>query len=786
MSISGFAPGKEITTPRGQWSTTAQKRKGTPARASAMQNARISPGVSGMRPGTIAINPTVSAKVTGIYNWIEPGIQNLVGAPGGNYHNLDGDFEIQIDNPEPSHTFVYTPVGGVLNINFFGWAVAGAVNTVTGVTMVIDGIAPAGTVTIGIPRTDVAAARPGMAGSPNFGWALTVDASGLAAGAHLLQVVATDSAANTIQAYGIFYINSPATSEQNLVMYQEGVSPGAIKRYRQSDGNILTIVADTSTAREPSFAPLDKWLYVAAYDTLGNGVIQTRVTDGNTVDLAFRGPITPTDFTAVDAAAGFCTIGTHLLGFVYQNRTGYAGRPTTTIFSTPMSVTLSSDNRRIDITVTLPPLADGGSGAMLFLIMTRADNPANWYFVPTDLTTGSVGEQPVPFNNAIDLPFTANISDADLAASADSANDQFLLLSQDDLGAGPFNPSFVGNYGLRMLYGNGTILYASDINNPQSIAQDRNQVLMPSQRKFGYAFGMPGGTALILTGDRWTAYVTDNNDIPATWAPPVRVSDALGAPFANCVCYRTGGNYAWITTESGVYLFTGSYAELPLTYLQDEWATVNWKAAYAIQMADDTVAHKLYVGCPFGVGVTEPNAMFVIDYTNGLTYNTVDIGIDVFNPAVFSALGVVKEDSTNQSNLWIGPSAAGSMAHFDATVRADQGHAIESFWECGLARGNEIISNMIRVGYCDVWIRGSGTAICWVYGPGHVISVNPQLQSTAGVPATLTPDPGIMYGLKFDISQIENYTIRVGTNAVGDWWELSMLKPYEKQGLFNR
>jgi hypothetical protein len=785
MSIRDFAPGQEISTPRGQWSLTAQKRKGSPARASVMVNARVSPGIVSTRPGTTAVGPTPAAIVTGIYNWIEPGVQNLVGAPGGQYHNVDGDLEMQSDNPEGTHTFVYTPVGGVLIVNFFGWAIAGAINTIVSAVLVIDGVSPPGTVTVGLSRPDVAAARPGNAGSPNFGWALSVDLSGYQPGGHLIQVVATDSAANTIGISGIFYINTPPTSEQNVVAYQEGFNTGVVKRYRQSDGDIITLIANTKTARAPTFAPLDKWLYIAGYDTSGNGVYQTVVTDGINVDLAFRGPITPTAFTAVDGGPGFCTIGTHYIGFVYQNRTGYAGRPVTTIFSAPMQVVLSSDNRVINITVTLPALADSSGGATLFLIMTRADNPAAWYYVPTDPTSGSVGEMPVN-GNAVDLPFVANISDADLAASADSAKDQFFLLSQDSGGGGPFNPSFVGNYGRRMLYGDGTILYASDLNNPQAIAQDRNQILLPSLRKFGYAFGMPGGTALILTGDRWTAYVTDNGDIPATWPPPVNVSDALGAPFPNCVCYRTSGNYAWITTESGVYLFTGTYAELPVTYLQEQWASVNWKAAYAIQMADDTVAHKLYVGCPFG-DATEPNAMFVIDYTNGLAYNTADISIDAFNSQTFSALGIVKEISTNQSNLWKGPSAAGNIVHFDPTVRSDEGMAIQSLWETGLARGNnQISSNMIRVGYCDVWARGNGTAICWVYGPDKQISVNPQLQSTAGVPATLTDDPGNMYHLKFDLTHVENFTIQFGTFAVGDWFELSMLKPYFRADLFNR
>lgn len=739
-----------------------------------------------MRPGTAATGLVATNHVSTIYNWIKPGTQNVVGAPGGGYYNINGDFELQIDNPQGGHRFVYTPVAGVLIIPFFGWAVAGAVNTVTSVIIVIDGISPPGAVTIGIPRTDVAAARPGNAGSPNFGWSISVDMSGYAPGGHLVQIVATDSAANNIQAYGIFYITAPATAEQNLVIYHDG---NDVRSYRQSDGANALLVAATGGVGL-SIAPFDIWVYIVAFNTDSNGTTQVRITDGVNTDKAFRGPIPLTAVTANDAGPGFSTVGTHLFGFVYQNRTGYAGKPATTVFSAPNSFTLGSDNRKVDISATLPPLTDGGGISKLFLIMTRADNPAQWYFVPTDAQSGSVGEQPVPFNAAIDLPFVINISDADLAAKADSANAQFLLLSQDDQGAGPSNPSFVGSYGTRMFYGVGSILYVSDQSNPQFITNDLNAIRMPNQRKFGFAFAMPGSTALILTGDRWTAYVTDNNDTPSTWPPPISVSDALGAPFPNCVCARTAGNYAWIATESGVYLFNGTYSALPVTYLvADLWEQVRWDRAYAIQMADDTLSHRLYVGCVFGAGDV-PNAMFVIDYTNGLSYQDVDVSLDTFNAAIlggeFNAVAVVKEFASGQSNVWIGPRAAGPVVRYDAAVRSDQGQAIESFWESGLARGNQIISNMIRVGYCDVWARGAGNAICWVYGPGKVISVNPQLLSAAGVPATLTPDPGIMYALKFDISKIENFTIRIGTFAVGAWWELSMLKPYLQSDLFNR
>jgi hypothetical protein len=350
----------------------------------------------------------------------------------------------------------------------------------------------------------------------------------------------------------------------------------------------------------------------------------------------------------------------------------------------PISVTLASDNHVIDVDVSVPALPDGGGSAKLFLIMTRADNPSNWYWMPTDSQTGQIGEQPVPLNTATTLHFVANLSDEDMAASLDPANDQFSLLTQDVNGNSPFNPSYVVAYGQRMCYGDGTILYVSDINNPQQLAADRNAVTMPNQRKIAFAFPLPGSMSLFLMGDRWTAYVNDNSDIPATWPQPVGISGSLGAPSPNCVCFRTGGNYAWVVTEGGVYRFGGVYDDLPVTYMvTDQWLRVNWTAAYTVQITDNVAEHRLYIGVPLD-GATDPNAMFCIDYTNGIQYDQVDISLDAFNPAPFAALGVVKEQATDVSNLWIGPIGAIGPGTYSFGVTVTDQTGATSTVNCGI------------------------------------------------------------------------------------------------------
>lgn len=746
---------------------------------------------------------------------------------------------------------------------------------------------------------------------------------------------------SAVSVTGMFNWITP--DEDNLVLYKGG---DAIQRFRFADKTITTLLSGLNGAVQPSFADLDVWTYFTAYNSMGVGTVQARIYDGTNVDKAFRGSITLTSSTAINAGGGFCSAGAHYYGFVYQNRTGYAGIPTTSItyaitatqttsfavasttnanpdvitatghtfvngqivigsgavgdtaingtflaanvasntlqlttldgtvvagngsytgggtlssadtitatgnnlvtgnaatiagalgdtaingswnvivvtpgstftlvdangnpvssngaytgsgvLTVPLQITLAED-ARIDISVTLPALSDGGPDAnggvqsTLFLIMTPADNPAAWYFIPDVPLVAQVGERPVPFNTPITLTFSANVSDEDIQANYDSALPNFLFLAQAADGTGPFDPAFVSVYGHRMVYGAGTIAYASDLNNPQQITADLNQIIMPNQRRIAYAFQLPNSTDLYLTGDRWTARVTDNSDSPSTWAQPISISKTLGAPLPNCVCYATGSNNAWIVTEAGVYYFDGTYADRPITYLiNDIWRGVNWDAADLIEITDDVADLKLYVSIPFGGGQTTPNQILVFDYQNGKEFDRVDISIDFFTAkATIGSIATVKDPLLQgRSNVWVGPSGAGSVVRYDTSTHNDEGVAINSFWISGLFLGNnEMTSQMLRLGSADIWVRGSGTlGIDW-RGPDNVQIVSSDLLTDQGVVSALSATPGLIYQTKLDFPHIENFTFGPGTNAVNAWFSLSGIRAYWKDDLYNR
>lgn len=590
-------------------------------------------------------------------------------------------------------------------------------------------------------------------------------------------------------------INWIAPDGTNWVLYREGDNIIALNQTLVATHILLSPIG---TLYRPVFSDLLVWEYFCGADVNGVGQQQVRIFDGTNIDIAFRPLIAVTSFSAADTGAGQATLGTHFFGFVFQNRTGYSTVPTTLDnLGNPMSITLGSGNRQVTITVGIPALADGGlSGngniqAKLFLIATPANNPNAWFFVPAAVPPSTtVEQQDVPHETPVTLTFVFDIDDTALY-QADSANNQFLLLTQDpNTSLGPFSPQWIASYGTRMVYAAGTKLYVSDQANPQKITEADNVVQQPNQRYLGAGFALPGGTSFYVMGDKWTAYVTDNSDTPSTWSEPISISRNLGAPLQNLICNQTSGNYAWVIVEGGPYLFNGAFDEKPLSYLvADQWKRVNWKAKYAIEIVDNTVDLKLLIAVPLD-GATEPTHVFVFDYTNGQRFDSIDFSIDNYDAATFGGIGLVKETpseaASEATNVWIGPSAAGTIKHFDTALRNDSSVAINSFWKSGLMRGNNIPTKMIRVGGCDIWVRGNGTLLVGIASMDETIVLTPPALLQSGVPAPLQESPGFIYGTRMDLSGVENWTALIGTNAIDEWFELSALMAYEMAQRVNR
>lgn len=811
------------------WQSLANRRMGQPSRASAMQNCRIRFGTVRSRPGTSPVFAS-GGKVSGMFNWLTPA--------GGNLLLYQDAFEIK----------TYNQAGGVINpVLAVPNTTVAPVFTDLDVWAYMCGYDQSSSGTFQASIYDGVNLDKAFRYPPNItAWTAIDGGTGYCTqGQHFFGFVYQNRTGyGGIPVTGIGFSITATTNVSFSVTATNNGTPDvlAVPGHTFVDGATVTgagAAGDTAINGVFLVANAIAGVSVELTDLQGNpingngaytgGATLTapdlvaapgnNLQDGQTVTIAgATGDTAPNvGGTVTIVTPGSTFTLTDLNGNIVNSNGAYTGGG---VVTNPIQVTLAAGNRRVNISVTLPALADGGTSATggvqatLFLIGTRADNPALWYFLSDFPRTGQVGEQPVPLNTPTTLNFVFNLSDEDVADefAGDTAQANFLFTAQNPDGTGPFNPSAVVPYGTRMCYVVGSVLWVSDLGFPQQIAADTNQIRMQNQRKIGTAFPLPGSTGLYITGDGFTGYVTDNGDSPSTWAVPVSVSTnlGLGTPYPNCVCADTKGPYVWIVTPSGPYMFDGAYEGNQLLYLSsgyDEqknpigWTRVNWAAASVIQVRDDVKNLKLYIAVPLD-GATICNYMFVIDYRMGLTFDSVDVSLDVFNPQLFGSIAIVEEISTGEQNLWIGPAAAGSVSRFDVNTANDQGAAIDNYWISGLVRSDaDVLTSMLRIAAMDIWARGNAPLLSngatppvidvpsfnvTLFGPDGQQTVDVIIETTQGVPAALVESPGIIYGSQFDISQIENYYVKFGTNAVDAWFELSAFKPYFKPDLANR
>jgi hypothetical protein len=260
------------------------------------------------------------------------------------------------------------------------------------------------------------------------------------------------------------------------------------------------------------------------------------------------------------------------------------------------------------------------------------------------------------------------------------------------------------------------------------------------------------------------AYQSTSSDQGATWSSPTQIFNLDTTPPSP------------VTGQDTLDIFSLSLGALPGGSLGVAFTT--W-AAYYVAFTPAPLA--ISCGSPPSaqVGVAYSHT---IPATGGTEPYSFDITAGQLPPGLSldPASGIVSGTPPDGANSF-------NILHLDPTTHNDEGAAIDSFWESGLLRAvNDFASRMIRVAALDIWIRGNGTLITTVFGPDKVQSLTPQLLTASGVPSTLSPDPGMMYQEKFDLAHVENYTVRLETNAIDAWFELSELVGYAKQDLFNR
>jgi hypothetical protein len=282
--------------------------------------------------------------------------------------------------------------------------------------------------------------------------------------------------------------------------------------------------------------------------------------------------------------------------------------------------------------------------------MSPVDSPNQIYLVP-----GQV--QNVTGGTATPVSFTVNIDDGSLVsgAAAIECTNSLDFYTASATGQAYIQATAVANIGTRMFYisslpdanGNAySVVFASDLGQPQQISLDQHILQLPNQLQISSVFSVQG--SIFLSGPHWTYYTQDTGGVPVTWPQPQLVDGRKGTPFPNCVEVATSGQYAWIADKTGLYLFTGSFAALPITYNTKEWFTGTSLGQSTFVIKDDPGRHRVLVKGEIG-------NIFVYDYTSGMDPFSIRPSTTFDPNPVCSALEMVQNDLSGLP-LYVGKS----------------------------------------------------------------------------------------------------------------------------------
>jgi hypothetical protein len=557
---------------------------------------------------------------------------------------------------------------------------------------------------------------------------------------------------------------------KNFIFYH---SNGKVWMKNMADSS-AAVELFSATARGASYAEAANKLYVCTYDNDGLGVTGLKLANplgtGQIVDNAFSPPLALVPTVAQTTASGAkVTPGTHLFGYLVEYRSGcitpYA--PLVGGIFTPVSATITAD-KQVQLTVTFttgsPAPADI---AFLHAIMTRADNPSLYYIVPD----GSIAVPPgVPITPATTWAATMNIAitDEDLSARAEAATPYMTKLTMTG-STPPVTPSQCLMYGDRLVLVAGTKAYASDQFDYEFMTEARHTVQLPGMQPI-VAAGVQGGM-IYWFGRNYTFASMDNGSDPRQWSKPERVSGAIGVTGPNCINFDNARSTGWVISRTGCWTFAGQYEEKPTTHLwRDDWVRINWAYAHTISVEDDIVNQRLYIATPMGAA-TEPDRLWVIDYSRGKAWSDVDITIDTFQGM---APGSVKriEDSAAASTIWMAPTAAGTFWKQSPGALADDAAGIDCEYETGFILDfMNSMPSQCEMAYFDL----SGAGVCEVTFKAKDAAITRAL-----LPVFLQALPGQLTSRAVQCIAA-NGTLRFKTSNAGEWFELRSVSMDSKQ-----
>jgi hypothetical protein len=301
---------------------------------------------------------------------------------------------------------------------------------------------------------------------------------------------------------------------------------------------------------------------------------------------------------------GFCDLGLHVIGVIYETDTGYLTAPGPDFFAVQSFV-----NEAKAINVQNIPISPDSFVTKRHLVATKAIPVFNgnnrkdqfqfqFFFIPD----GNI-------DNNTDIEKTVSFYDADLLEDASHLIDNF-----SEIPAGVNLSEYNSRMCLSTTFDYPSIIYASAPGEPEAIDQvdgiieipiDGNPVTI-SQQFRGILYGFK----------RTRTYaISDNGDVPSTWEVTA-LDVGIGSPVHGIAQVLDSGgvniDFLLVCDFSGLMLFNGVFARPELTWkIQDYWLAIDRNDFKNIQILNDTIRQIIYITLP-------DKTMLFGDYSNGL------------------------------------------------------------------------------------------------------------------------------------------------------------------------
>lgn len=611
-------------------------------------------------------------------------------------------------------------------------------------------------------------------------------------------------------------INASEADNVLVVINSASANAASITGYNLATGNfnVSVGVGTTGTPAAASVVGAGMRLYVVLVSSkqkaLSPGFVITLAgSAGNVVQIGdttiFDGPVNYAP-TVSEPGAGSVTAGIHRLGYLVEYTSGFTTRvspdnssttaPTITTFVPISQTAAGSKNLRLSFANNWNSTHGGSTGMVaVSVVMTTTSNLNQYYIVPGSRTPlASIGSLAA-------FTITFDISDGDLSSQGIDATPylyKYTQSSNNTLANTPFKTKHITLFGDRMAYlaslpdntgSSVDAMFVSDRNDYQTIFADNSLIQLPGQLPMTTAFRL--GTVNFICGAHQIWGVSDNNDVPASWAAPRLVDGRHGTLAIRGVEVSPSGQLAWLADQAGLFVFTGSpITDLPISYYQTDWARINWSAAYCVKIRDDAGKKRVYVMVALD-SATTPSHMMTFDYTNGITAETVMYSLDNLSGYSLGAMELVRNDlagaataNVGMIELWLGSSGTAAilrkLSDADTNPYRDGSAAINGIWRSALFPGRDGTEAPINMHHgFQARIKGSGNITPVMYG----LDQSTESFTCKQYAMSSNPDSDELF---FADIRSELACVEFNTNTLDTHWQLAYLKYYYSPYLMQR